>query len=86
MTVIVPADDREARAATKAAAEFKGPVYLRFGRCNTEDIFDEDYKFEIGKGVELREGNDVTIIATGMMVQKAIEASKQLETEGIKAR
>ena len=86
MTVIVPADDREARAATKAAAEFKGPVYLRFGRCNTEDIFNEDYKFEIGKGVELREGNDVTIIATGMMVQKAIEASKQLETEGIKAR
>ena len=86
MTVIVPADDREARAATKAAAEFKGPVYLRFGRCNTEDIYNEDYKFEIGKGVELREGNDVTIIATGMMVQKAIEASKQLETEGIKAR
>ena len=86
MNVKVPADEREAKAATKAAAEFKGPVYLRFGRCNTEDIFDEDYKFEIGKGVELREGNDVTIIATGMMVQKAIEASKQLETEGIKAR
>lgn len=86
MTVIVPSDDREARAAVKAAAEFEGPVYLRFGRCNTEDIFDEDYKFEIGKGVEIREGNDVAIIATGMMVQKAIEASKLLEDQGIKAR
>ncbi|MBC2478878.1 transketolase family protein [Clostridium saccharobutylicum] len=86
MTVIVPADDREARSAVRAAAEFEGPVYLRFGRCNTEDIFDEDYKFEIGKGVEIREGNDVAIIATGMMVQKAIEASKILEDQGIKAR
>ncbi|ACD53195.1 transketolase [Clostridium botulinum] len=86
MTVIVPADHREAMAATKAAAEFNGPVYLRFGRCNTEDIFDDNYKFEIGKGVEVRDGNDVTIIATGMMVQKAIEASKELETQGIKAR
>ncbi|WP_252238433.1 transketolase family protein [Clostridium sp. VAP51] len=86
MTVIVPADHREAMAATKAAAEFNGPVYLRFGRCNTEDIFDDNYKFEIGKGVEVREGNDVTIVATGMMVQKAIEASKELETQGIKAR
>lgn len=86
MTVIVPADHREAMAATKAAAEFNGPVYLRFGRCNTEDIFDDNYKFEIGKGVQIREGNDVTIIATGMMVQKAIEASKELETQGIKAR
>ena len=83
MTVIVPADDREARLATKAAAEFEGPVYLRFGRCNTEDIFDDNYKFQIGKGVEVKEGNDVAIIATGMMVQKAIEASKTLESEGI---
>ncbi|MBW6411273.1 transketolase family protein [Clostridium weizhouense] len=86
MTVIVPADHREAMAATKAAAVFEGPVYLRFGRCNTEDIFGDDYKFEIGKGTELREGNDVAIIATGMMVQKAIEASKELEAQGIKAR
>lgn len=86
MTVIVPADHREAMAATKAAAEFEGPVYLRFGRCNTEDIFYENYKFEIGKGVQIRDGNDVAIIATGMMVQKAIEASKELETRGIKAR
>lgn len=86
MTVIVPADHREAMAATKAAAEFKGPVYLRFGRCNTEDIFDENYEFEIGKGVQIREGNDVAIIATGMMVQKAIEASKVLEGQGVNAR
>ncbi|SFU82888.1 transketolase [Clostridium sp. DSM 8431] len=86
MTVIVPADHREAMAATKAAAEMNGPVYLRFGRCATEDIYDENYKFEIGKGTELVEGNDVAIIATGMMVQKAIEASKILEKEGIKAR
>jgi transketolase len=86
MTVIVPADHREAMEATKAAAKFDGPVYLRFGRCNTEDIFDENYKFEIGKGVQVREGNDVTIIATGMMVQKAIEASKALESQGISAR
>lgn len=86
MTVIVPADHREAMAATKAAAEFNGPVYLRFGRCNTEDIFDDTYEFKIGKGVQVREGNDIAIIATGMMVQKAIEASKALETQGIKAR
>ncbi|MCR1952503.1 transketolase family protein [Clostridium sp. DSM 100503] len=86
MTVIVPADHREAMQATKAAANFVGPVYLRFGRCNTEDIFDDNYKFEIGKGVELREGNEVAIIATGMMVQKAIEASDKLREEGINAR
>ncbi|EOR20040.1 transketolase [Clostridium sartagoforme AAU1] len=86
MTVIVPADHREAMQATKAAANFEGPVYLRFGRCNTEDIFDDNYKFEIGKGVTLRDGNDVAIIATGMMVQKAIEASDKLKEEGINAR
>jgi transketolase len=86
MTVIVPADHRETMQATKAAAEMYGPVYLRFGRCNTEDIFGDDYKFEIGKGTEIRAGNDVTVIATGMMVQKAIEASKALEIEGINVR
>ncbi|MBU3133355.1 transketolase family protein [Clostridium gasigenes] len=86
MTVIVPADHREAMKATKAAAKFDGPVYLRFGRCNTEDIFDENYKFEIGKGVEIRKGNDITVIATGMMVQKAIEASRILEAEGVYVR
>jgi transketolase len=86
MTVIVPADHREAMAAVHAAAEMKGPVYLRFGRCNTEDIFDENYKFEIGKGVEVKTGNDVTIIATGMMVQKALMAAEELEKENISAR
>lgn len=86
MTVIVPADHREAMAATKAAAKFNGPVYLRFGRCNTEDIFDENYEFEIGKGIEILKGDDIAIIATGMMVQKAIEASNALRERGIKAR
>lgn len=86
MTVIVPADDREATEAVLAAAKVNGPVYLRFGRCNTEDIFDESYKFEIGKGVQIKEGKDVAIIATGMMVQKAIKAAEILEKENIKAR
>ncbi|MDS0526413.1 transketolase family protein [Clostridium sp. SHJSY1] len=86
MTVIVPADHKEAMAAVYAAAEIKGPVYLRFGRCNTEDIFDDNYKFEIGKGVEIKSGNDVAIIATGMMVQKAIKAAEKLEKENISAR
>ncbi|MBU3089181.1 transketolase family protein [Clostridium gasigenes] len=86
MTVIVPADHTEAMQAVKAAAAYDGPVYLRFGRCNTEDIFDANYKFEIGKGVEVAPGNDVAIIATGMMVQKAIEASKALLEQGIAAR
>ncbi|MFR2889172.1 transketolase family protein [Clostridium butyricum] len=86
MTVIVPADHREAMEATKAAAMIEGPVYLRFGRCNTEDIFDDSYKFEIGKGTEIKKGDDAAIIATGMMVQKAIEAAKYLESEGIHVR
>lgn len=86
MTVIVPADHREAVAAVHAAAEIKGPVYLRFGRCNTEDIFDGNYKFEIGKGVEIKPGNDVAIIATGMMVQKALKAAEELEKQNISAR
>lgn len=86
MTVIVPADHKEAMEATKAAAMMEGPVYLRFGRCNTEDIFDDSYKFEIGKGTEIKKGDDAAIIATGMMVQKAIEAAKYLESEGIHVR
>lgn len=86
MTVIVPADHREAMQATKAAAEIYGPVYLRFGRCNTEDIFDDNYKFEIGKGVEVNKGNDITVIATGMMVAKALEAARELERDGISVR
>ncbi|MDZ5034432.1 transketolase family protein, partial [Clostridium perfringens] len=86
MTVIVPADDKEAMEAVKAAAKMNGPVYLRFGRCTTPDLYDENNKFEIGKGSLLKEGNDITIIATGMMVAKALDAAKILEEEGINAR
>lgn len=86
MTVIVPCDDREARQAVKLAAKIDGPVYLRLGRCNTEDIFDEDYEFKLGKGTELAEGNDVSIIAIGMLVSEALKASKILKKEGINAR
>ena len=83
MVILNPADDIEARAAVLAAAEHDGPVYMRFGRLAVPRIFDEDYKFEIGKAVTLKEGSDVTIIATGLMVNEAIEASKALEAEGI---
>ncbi len=83
MVIINPADDIEARAAVFAAAEHDGPVYMRFGRLAVPRVFDEDYKFEIGKAVTLREGTDVTIIATGLMVNEAIEASKTLEAEGV---
>jgi transketolase len=83
MVIINPADDIEARAAVFAAAEHDGPVYMRFGRLAVPRIFDEDYKFEISKAVTLKEGTDVTIIATGLMVNEAIEATKVLESEGI---
>ena len=86
MTVIVPADHTETMAAIKAAADHKGPVYIRLGRCNTEDIFNEEYEFKIGKGVQLTEGNDIAIIATGMMVDISIKAAKELKQEGINAR
>ena len=83
MVIINPADDIEARAAVFAAAEHEGPVYMRFGRLAVPRLFTEDYKFEIGKAVTLKEGTDVTIIATGLMVNEAIEAAKTLEAEGI---
>lgn len=86
MVVINPADDIEAQLAVKAAIEHDGPVYMRFGRLAVEDVNPEDYKFEIGKGVQLREGTDVTIIATGLMVQEAIKAHDMLKAEGISAR
>ena len=86
MTVIVPADHRETMGAIKAAANHEGPVYIRLGRCNTEDIFNEEYEFEIGKGVQLTEGNDIAIIATGMMVYISIKAAEELKREGINAR
>ncbi len=85
MTIINPADDIEARAAVFAAAEYEGPVYMRFGRLALPRIFDEDYKFEWGKAVVLNEGKDVTICATGLMVNEAIEAQKILAEEGISA-
>ncbi len=86
MTVISPADDVEARAAVKAAIEHEGPVYLRFGRLAVPVINDPDsYKFEIGKGIVMREGKDVTIIATGLEVSESLEAAKMLEADGISA-
>lgn len=87
MTVISPCDDVEARAALKAAYAYKGPVYLRFGRLAVPVINDEaSYQFEIGKGVCMKEGNDITIVATGLCVAPAIEAAKKLEEDGISAR
>ncbi|MDO4398325.1 MAG: transketolase family protein [Oscillospiraceae bacterium] len=83
MVIINPADDIEARAAVLAAAKYEGPVYMRFGRLAVPRIFDENYKFEIGKAVTLKEGTDVTVIATGLLVAEAVEAAKILESEGI---
>ena len=85
MVVISPADDIEAKAAVKAAYEHDGPVYLRFGRLAAPVINDENYKFELGKGVVLREGKDLTLIATGLMVSRALEAAETLAAEGIDA-
>ncbi len=87
MTILNPSDDVEARAAVKAAYEFDGPVYLRFGRLAVPVINDNpNYKFEIGKGVVLKEGKDLTIVATGLCVNAALEAAKLLETDGISAK
>lgn len=86
MTVVVPSDDVEAKAAVRAAIEFEGPVYLRFGRAAVPVINDRpDYKFELGKGVLLKEGKDVTIIASGITVASALEAAEMLEADGISA-
>ncbi len=86
MTVINPCDDVEARAAVKAAYEMEGPVYMRFGRLAAPVINDENnYKFEIGKGILMRQGSDITIVATGLMVSYALEAAEKLATEGISA-
>ena len=87
MTIINPADAVEARLALIAAAKHNGPVYMRFGRSAVPVVFDENtYKFEIGKGVELREGSDVTIIASGITVEMALKAADVLAAEGISAR
>jgi transketolase len=87
MVVINPADDIEAKAAVKAAYEYVGPVYLRFGRLAVPVINDnEDYKFEIGKGIVLREGKDVAIIATGLEVGESLAAAEMLAADGIDAK
>lgn len=87
MVVMNPADDTEARLAVLAAYNYNGPVYIRFGRLAVPVINDpETYEFEIGKAVTLNEGNDVTIVSTGLMTARAMEAVKMLEAEGIHAR
>ena len=87
MTVICPSDAVETRAAIKAIAEYDGPCYVRLGRAAVNIVNDEStYEFKIGKGVTLAEGNDVTIIATGIMVDVALEAKEELSKEGINAR
>lgn len=86
MVVMCPADDIEAKAAVRAAVEHEGPVYLRFGRAASPVINDRpDYKFEIGKGTVVREGSDLTIVATGICVGNALEAAEMLAADGISA-
>lgn len=86
MIIINPADDVEAFQAVLAAADFEGPVYMRFGRLAVPRVNSEDYKFELGKGVTLKDGKDVTIVATGLMVNEALIAADELKAEGIDAR
>jgi transketolase len=86
MTVLVPADATETEKAVRAAVAMQGPVYLRLGRLALPVLFDESYKFEVGKANTVREGSDVTVIACGLMVGPAIEAAEQLAAENIKVR
>ncbi len=87
MVILNPADDTEAKACVRAAAEHNGPVYLRFGRLAVPTIYDsENFKFEIGKGNTICDGTDVTIVATGLMVEQAMIAAENLHEEGISAR
>ena len=87
MVVINPADDVEAKAAIRAAVEYEGPVYLRFGRLDAPVFNDaNNYKFELGKGITVKDGKDITIIATGLMVSEAIKAAEMLNNDGIDAR
>ena len=85
MVVMCPADDTEARKAIRAAVKHDGPVYIRFGRAPVPVVFDEDYDFEIGKGSVVREGKDVSIIASGLCLSSALEAAKMLSADGIDA-
>ena len=86
MTILSPSDDVEARAAVRAAYEFEGPVYLRFGRFAVPVLHEEGFDFQIGKGEVIKDGNDVAIIATGLLTYEALEAGKALEELGIHAR
>ena len=86
MVVMSPADEVEARAMTKAAYEYVGPVYMRFGRSPVPVIHDQDFTFRIGKGEVLTQGSDVAIIANGLLVAEALEAAKTLEAQGIHAQ
>jgi transketolase len=86
MTVIVPADGVETSAAVRAAAAYKGPVYIRLGRNKVPTIFDADYRFEIGKGATLRPGTDLTFVTTGLMTAQALAAAELLQREGVSAR
>ena len=87
MVVMSPADDIEAKAMVKAAYEYEGPVYMRFGRLAVPVINDNpDYKFEMGKGIVLREGKDVTIVANGLCVAASLEAAEKLAADGIEAK
>jgi transketolase len=86
MTVLVPADGEETRAAIRAAAAYKGPVYVRLGRNKVPNVFAAGHTFEIGKGNEVRPGTDLTFITTGLMTAQALAASEKLQAEGISAR
>ena len=86
MVVLSPCDEVETRKAVLAAAEYKGPVYIRLGRLATPKLFDDSYDFQIGKAATLREGNDVTVIATGMLTAEAVEAADILKAEGVSVR
>lgn len=87
MVVLNPADHYEMQAAVKAAAAYVGPVYIRLGRLAVESVHNnDDYRFELGKGITLRDGKDIAIIATGLLVQEAVKAAKSLEEAGIDAR
>jgi len=86
MTIIVPADPSETEQAVRAAADFVGPVYLRLSRMGVPVVHDADYRFEIGKAVRLRDGNDITLAACGTLVPRALAAAVMLEAEGIQAR
>lgn len=86
MNVVCVSDAIQTTKATKAIAKIQGPVYLRLSRAVVPDVFDESYEFEFGKGIVLREGEDLTLVATGYMLQKSLQAAKELEKQGISAK